>query len=527
MTERLLMRQVREVLRLKYEQCLPHRAIARACGVGVGTVGAYCRRAQQAGLTWPPPAEWDDAQLEARLFQRVGDLVGVPRPLPDMAGLHQELKRPGVTLQRLHLEYLAQHADGYRYSQFCRHYERWVRTLKPTMRQVHRAGEKAFVDFSGKRPGIIDPATGELIAVELFVGVLGASSYVYAEACPSQELTAWITAHVRMVEFFGGAPALFVPDNLLSGVTKACRYEPVINRTYLEFTRHYGAAVVPARSGRPRDKAVVEANVLVAQRWILAALRNRRFFSVAELNAAIWALLPSLNDRLMKHLGVSRRQLFEQLDRPRLRPLPATRYELGEWRDATVNIDYHVVVESNYYSVPYQLVHQRVEVRLAAATVEIFLTGRRLASHRRRRGRGQCSTDPAHMPAAHRAHAEWTPSRLIAWAATTGPATAELVTAILAAKPHPEQGYRACLGLMRLSKSYGPERMEAACTRAGQLHAPSYRTVATILATGADRVPLADGPTSPAVRPPHPNIRGSVYYTREEAPCLRTPPSTN
>jgi len=527
MTERLLMRQVREILRLKYEQRLPHRAIARACGVGVGTVGAYCHRAQQAGLTWPLPAEWDDAQLEARLFQRVGDLVGVPRPLPDMAWLHQELKRPGVTLQRLHLEYLAQHADGYRYSQFCRHYERWVRTLRPTMRQVHRAGEQAFVDFSGKRPVITDPTTGELIAVELFVGVLGASSYVYAEACPSQDLTAWITAHVRMVEFFGGTPALFVPDNLLSGVTKACRYEPVINRTYLEFAQHYGAAVVPARSGHPRDKAVVEAKVLVAQRGILAALRHRRFFSVAELNAAVWDLLPSLNDRLMKHLGVSRRQLFEQLDRPRLRPLPATRYELGEWRDATVNIDYHGVAEANYYSVPYQLVHQRIEVRLAAATVEIFLKGRRLASHRRRGGRGQVSTDPAHMPAAHRAHAEWTPSRLITWAGTTGPAPAALVIAILAAKLHPEQGYRACLGLMRLSRRYGPERMEAACTRASQLRAPSYRTVATIRASGADRVPLADGPEPPAGRPSHAHIRGRAYYTREEPRCLRPPPSTN
>jgi transposase len=521
------MRQVREILRLKYEQRLPHRAIARACGVGVGTVGAYCQRAQQAGLTWPLPAEWDDAKLEARLFHRVGDVVGMPRPLPDMAWLHQELKRPGVTLQRLHLEYLAQHRDGYRYSQFCRHYERWVRTLRPTMRQVHRAGEKAFVDFSGKRPVITDPTTGAIIAVELFVGVLGASSYVYAEACPTQELTAWITAHVRMVEFFGGAPALFVPDNLLSGVSKACPYEPVINRTYLEFAQHYGAAVVPARAGHPRDKAVVEANVLVAQRWILAALRNRRFFSVAELNAAIWKLLPSLNDRPRKPLGVSRRQLFEQLDRPLLRPLPATRYEMGEWRDATVNIDYHVVAEYNYYSVPYQLVHQRIEVRLAAATVEIFLKGRRIASHRRRWGRGQFSTDPAHMPAAHRAHAEWTPSRLIAWAGTTGPATAELVTAVLAAKPHPEQGYRACLGLMRLSKSYGAERMEAACARASLLHAPSYRTVATILATGADRVPLADGPEPRAVLPAHANIRGSAYYTREESLCSLTPPSTN
>jgi DNA replication protein DnaC len=271
------------------------------------------------------------------------------------------------------------------------------------------------------------------------------------------------------------------------------------------------------------EKAVVEANVLVAQRWILATLRHRRFFSVAELNAAIWALLPSLNDRRMQHLGASRRQLFEQLDRPRLRPLPATRYELGEWRDATVNIDYHVVVEHNYYSVPYQLVHQRVEVRLAAATVEIFLKGRRLASHRRRWGRGQFSTDPAHMPAAHRAHAEWTPSRLIAWAATTGPATAELVSAILAAKPHPEQGYRACLGLMRLSKRHGAARMEAACARARLLHAPSYRTVATILATGADRVPFGAEPAFLAALPAHANIRGSAYFTREESLCSPHP----
>jgi transposase len=526
MTERLLMRQVREILRLKYEQCLPHRAIARACGVGVGTVAEYCRRARQANLTWPLPAEWDDAQLEARLFQRVGDVVGVPRPLPDMAWVHQELKRPGVTLQRLHLEYLQQHPDGYRYSQFCRHYYHWARTLAPTMRQVHRAGEKAFVDFSGKRPAIVDATTGELVSVELFVGVLGASSYVYAEACPSQDLGSWITAHVRMVEGWGGAPAIFVPDNLRSGVTQACRYEPIINRTYLEFAQHYGAAVVPARAGHPRDKAVVETSVLVVQRWILAALRHRRFFSLAELNAAIWALLPGLNARPMRKLGVSRRALFEQLDRPLLRPLPTTRYEFAEWRAAGINIDYHVAVEHNYYSVPYQLVHQRVEVRLTATVVELFLKGRRVASHRRRRGRGAYATDPAHMPHAHRAHAEWTPSRLIAWAETTGPATAQLVAAILASKPHPEQGYRACLGLMRLGKRYGGARLDTAAARATELGAPSYRTVQNILTSGVDQVPRAQG-AAPAALPVHPNVRGRAYYTREEPLCLLTPPSTN
>jgi len=510
------MRQVREILRLKYEQRLGHRAIARACGVGLGTVSEYCRRAREANLTWPLPAEWDDGQLEARLFQRVDDLVGMPRPQPDMAEIHRELKRPGVTLQRLHLEYLQHHPDGYRYSQFCRHYQDWARRLAPTMRQVHRAGEKVFVDFSGKRPAIVDAHTGELVPVELFVGALGASSYVYAEACPSQDLLSWISAHVRMVEFFGGAPAMFVPDNLLSGVTHACRYEPVINRTYLDFAQHYGAAVVPARAGKPRDKAVVEANVLVAQRWILAALRHRRFFTVAELNTAIWDLLPSLNARPMRQLGVSRRALFEQLDRPLLRPLPAVRYEFAEWSEAGVNIDYHVAVDHNFYSVPYQLLQARVEIRLTATVVELFLQGRRVASHRRQRGRGAYATDPAHMPHAHRAHAEWSPSRLIAWAEQTGPITAQLVTTILATKPHPEQGYRACLGLMRLGKRHGAARLEAAAGRALHLGAPSYRTVQNILASGVEQLPLPDGAPSAPSRPAHPNIRGRAYYTREE-----------
>jgi len=409
---RLPMRKLRDVLRLKYDSQLPLRGIAQACGLGLGTVSTYLQRAVAAGLTWPLPEDLDDAALEARLFTRPVAPAMADRVLPNWATLHQELKKPGVTLTLLWQEYRAEHPHGYAYSQFCERYRQWARRLKPSMRQVHRAGEKLFVDFSGKRPVLTHPTTGEFILVELVVGVLGASRYVYVEACPRQDLTAWITAHVRMVEFFGGSPALL-------------------------------------------------------------------------------------------------------------------RYELGEWRDATVNIDYHAVVEYNYYSVPYQLVHQHVEVRLAAATVEIFLKGRRIASHRRRWGRGQFSTDPAHMPAAHRAHAEWTPSRLIAWAATTGPATAELVTAILAAKPHPEQGYRACLGLMRLSKHHGAERMEAACTRASHLRAPSYRTVATILATGADRVPLADGLEPPAVLPSHAHIRGRAYYTREEALCSLTPPSTN
>jgi len=378
------------------------------------------------------------------------------------------------------------------------------------MRQVHRAGEKAFVDFSGKRPEIVDRRTGEARPVELFVGTLGASSYLYAEATEDQSLASWITAHVHMLEELGGSPELFVPDNLKAGVTTACRYEPAVNRTYEEMARHYGAAVLPARAYHPQDKPKVEANVLVAQRWILARLRDRTFFSLAELNAAIFELRRQVNDRPMKHLGVSRRELFESLDRPALKPLPLSRFEMATWKECGVNIDYHIAFEHNYYSVPYQFVHQRVEARATSTTVEVFFKSRRVASHARQFGRGRASTLPEHMPRSHRAHAEWTPSRIVAWAEKTGPAAARVVTEILNGRPHPEQAYRACLGLLRLGKTYGPERLEAACRRAEALHSFSYRTVKNILASGLDRVPVDDSGPSPL--PAHDNIRGAAYY---------------
>lgn len=506
---RLPMRRLREILRLKHACGLSHRAIARACGVGAGTVSEYLSRARDVGLGWPLAEDLDDAQLEARLFS-LPAMAGVVRPLPDAAWMHQELKRTGVTLQLLWLEYLKVHPDGYRYSQFCEHYRRFARRLAPTMRQVHRAGEKAFVDFSGKRPEIVDRRTGEARPVELFVGVLGASSRIYAEVTEDQSLPSWIGAHVRMLEEWGGCPELLIPDNLKSGVSRACRYEPEINRTYEEMARHYGAAVLPARAYRARDKAKVEASVLVVQRWILARLRDLTFFSAAEMNAAVHELRRELNDRLMKHLGASRRELFERLDRPALKLLPPTRFEMATWKDCGVNIDYHIDVGHNLYSVPHQLVHERVEARVATTTVEVFFKGRRVTSHARLFGRGRCSTHPEHMPSAHRAHAEWTPSRLIGWAEKTGPATARVVQGILASRPHPEQGYRACLGLLRLGQARGADRLEAACVRADRLGAHSYRTIKNILAAGLDRVPLDD--TAPSPLPAHDNIRGAAYF---------------
>ena len=392
---RLLVRKIREVLRLKHERGLSHRAIAQACAIGVGTVSLYLQRTAQRGLGWPLPAELDDAALEARLFRL--DASAQDRVRPDCAYIHRELQRDGVTLQLLWEEYAQVHPDGYRRTQFCEIYRQWARRLRPSMRQVHRAGEKTFIDFSGKRPTLIDPRTGEVRRVELFVAVLGASSLTYAEATATQQLPDWVDAHTRMVEYFGGTTALWVPDQLKSAITRPCRYEPGVNRTYEDLATHYGAVVVPARPRKPRDKAVVEGAVLLAQRWILARLRDETFFSLGALNQAIRVLLDELNDRPMKKLGISRRALYEQLDRPALRPRPATRYVLAYWKLCRVSMDYHVLVERHDYSVPFQLLREQVEVRYTTTTVEVFFKGRRVSSHLRRYD-GQPSTVAEHMP---------------------------------------------------------------------------------------------------------------------------------
>jgi len=431
--------------------------------------------------------------------------------MPDCTYIHQELKRTGVTLQLLWDEYRENHPEGYGYSQFCEHYRRWSGKLRLSMRQQHRIGEKTFIDFSGKRPHIVDPKTGEKIDVELFVAALGASCYTYAEATHTQRLSDWIGAHTRMAEHFGGSTAIWVPDQLKSAVTQPCRYEPVINRSYRDLATHYGAVVVPARPRKPKDKAKIESMVLVVQRWILARLRNRTFFSLPELNTAIRELLGQLNERPMRRLGKSRRELWEQLDRPALKRLPASRYELAYWKPCRANIDYHVDIENHLYSVPHQLRGEDLEASYTSSVVEVYFKDRRVASHRRRYDH-RPSTVAEHMPSSHRAHAEWTPSRLIHWAKKIGPASGRVVAGILKDRPHPEQGYRACLGLMRLGKRYGATRLEAACERAEHLRSYSYRTVKNILSSAQDRLPLEDE-ADIAATPVHDNIRGPAYYS--------------
>lgn len=513
--KRLSMRKIREVLRLKWGRGLSHRAIAKACAVGVGTVSDYLSRASAAGVSWPLPEELDDGALEARLFS-VADRSR-ERTLPDFAAIHQELRRKGVTLSLLWMEYAASHPDGYRYSQYCELYRRWSRTVSVVMRQRHRAGEKTFIDFSGLQPTLTDPLTGDERKVELFVAALGASSLTYAEACERQDLACWTGAHARMSEYFGGSSEIWVPDNPKCAITRACRYDPGVNRSYVECAAHYGAVVVPARVRKPRDKAKVEVAVQVAQRWILARLRHRTFFSLGELNVAIRELLDELNDREMRDFGKSRRELYEELDKPLLKALPASRYELAEWSRPKVSIDYHVRVDDAFYSVPYQLTGKTVDARTTHATVEIFHKSRRITSHVRLFRKGDWSTKPEHTPRSHREHAEWSPSRIIRWAETSGKSVGQLVKTIMEQRPHPEQGFRASLGVIRLGKKYGNARLEAACMRALSLRSSSYRTVKNILSSGTDRLPLPGEREQRPTLPFHGNVRGGSYYRRSDA----------
>jgi transposase len=507
------MRKIRDVLRLSLGEGRSLRQTAASVQMPFTTVADHLRRAKAAGLAWPLPEGLDDDALEARLFP-AGAPPTVVRPVPEWAKVHLELKRPHVTLMLVWLEHREVFPDGHSYSQFCELYRRWRRGVDVVMRQDHKAGEKLFVDFPGHRIPIYDEHTGVLaFEAELFVAVLGASSYLYAEAVRSQELLHWVSAHVHAFEALGGCPAIVVCDNLRSGVTRPHRYEPDVNATYQDMAAHYGVAVIPARSYKPRDKAKVEAGVLLAERWIMARVRNERFGSLAEANVEIARLAEWMNARPFKRLAGSRRSLFEQIDRPALRALPATRYEFAAWRRAKVNIDYHVEVraERHSYSVPYALAGEVVDLRLSAATVEVFHSHRRVASHLRRFSPG-FSTDPAHMPESHRRHAAWTPSRIIAWAAVTGPSTARLVETILAARRHPEQGFRSCLGIVGLGKRYGAERLEAACGRAVAAKAHSYRSVESILATGLDRKPLPATTAPASAHPDHDNLRGPGYY---------------
>jgi transposase len=460
-------------------------------------------------------------ELECRLYPPASRPATWPdRPEPDWAAVHEELKRRDMTLSLVWQEYREQQADGYQYSRFCDLYRAWRGKLDLCMRQVHRPGEKLFVDYCGATVPVVDAGTGVVREAQVFVAVWGASSYTFAEATWSQGLSDWIGSHVRAFEFGGGLTELVIPDNLRSGVTRACRYEPELNPTYQDLAVHYGVAVIPARVRKPRDKAKVEAGVQLVQRWILARLRHRTFFSLGELNEAIGELLGPLNQRpFRKHPG-SRRSLFESLEQPALRPLPGERYTYAEWKKGRVQIDYHVEVEGHCYSVPYQLVSQQLDVRVSAQTVECFAKGKRVASHLRSFLPGGHTTQNDHMPRPHREYAQWTPERLVRWAREEAePSVCELIERVMSTRAHPQQGFRSCLGIMHLGQSYGLARLAAACQRALRVDATSYRSVRSILQMGLDRQEEPAGEPSLTLPQVHENLRGASYYGGQEWPC--------
>jgi len=513
--DRLSMRKFKEILRLKFDHDLTNRQIGKSCAISHVTVGKYLDLAEKAGITWPIPDDMDDAQLEQRLYANVPRTNTDKPGMPPMEYLFKEMKRKHVTLQLLWYEYRQSNPDGYQYSYFCELYQKWRKSLSISMRQEHLAGEKAFIDYAGQTVPIFNPDTGKIdFEAQIFIATLGASNYTFAEATASQKLPDWIKSHIRALEFFGGVPQILVPDNLKSGVTHPCLYEPDLNPTYLDMANHYGTAVIPARPRKPKDKAKVESAVLIFERWILAALRNHRFYSLAELNQAIALKLPMFNQRPLQKMKVSRQHLFETVDRPALAALPVYRYEYAQWKKATVNIDYHIEVDRHYYSVPHQLRGRKLDVSMTATTIAVFHQSRRVASHKRSYRKYRHTTLPEHMPKAHQKHLKWTPSRIINWAGKTGPCTQQLITEILQRRPHPEQGFRSCMGVMRLGKRYTPKRLEKACERAVAIGAYTFKNVESILKNGLDRQKLVPPTKNRSVV--HPNIRGSQYYHQKE-----------
>lgn len=507
------MRQIRETIRLHKECGLSANNIAGSLGIARSVVQECLRRVKTVGLSWPLPEEMDDSDLEQMLYPRAK--AGKMASEPDWEYVHRELRKPNVTRELVWLEYCERAKQPYSYQQFCRLYRRWTKKLNLVMRQDHKAGQKLFVDFAGSTLPITNPETGEVTQAQLFVAVLGASNYTYAEACQSQDIESWIGAHIRAFEFMGGVAELVIPDNLKSAVTKAHRREPELNERYHQMARHYKTSVMPARVGKPRDKASAEKGVQLVQRWIVAVLRHRTFFSLTELNAAIRQLLHNLNARPFKNLDGSRASWFALVDKPALKELPQTRFEDARWMMTRVGNDYHIRVDGHYYSVPYQLAFEEVEVRITANAVEILYSGKRVTSHKRDSRQNKSSTKREHRPKNHQYMSDWNKERILSWAGNIGLATAHLVEQILSNSSHEQIGIRAALGLLSLHKEFGQERLECACRRAAATGSWSVSSLRSMLKHGLDQqsIQLSIPDLHNVV---HANIRGPAYFHRTE-----------
>jgi transposase len=506
--ERLTVKKIKEVMRLKYEVKLSNRAIAGACKVSNSTVGEYLRRAEAAGIGWPL-GEIGEDDLCQKLFPEKAAVSERKYPLPDWEAVQKDKRKKGVTLQLLWQEYKEKYPEGYQYSQFCEHFQRWKNSqVEPTRHIEHIGGEQMQVDYAGLKVPVTDPETGEISQVSVFVATLPASNYIYAEAQSSENQCNWNNGHVRALEYFGGVVKIVVPDNLKTGITKPNYYEPGVNLAYQELAEYYQFAVLPARVRRPRDKGKIENGVQNVERWVIAPLRNRKFFSLHEVSLAVKEKLEQLNNKVMQSVGRSRRQEFEEIDLPNLRPLPEKPYEYAERKTATVNIDYHIEFDDHLYSVPYTLIHQKVDIRATEWMVEIFHRGKSVAIHPRNFRRGRFSTLREHMPANHQFMGDINSDRLIEWASKIGPQTSNLVQATLRSRPFPEQAYRSCLGILSLTKKYNHSLLEQACQSVFEAKEFSYKAVAEELIYMQKQV------AAPVVEtlPTHKNIRGAEYY---------------
>jgi len=511
-TTPISMKKLKDILRLKYGHKLTHRQIAKSLSISPSAVSRYAAKAAQVGISsWPLDEKWDDPSLKCAFLQSKPPLK--KHSLPNWDEVHDELKsRKYMTLQLLWEEYVEQHPAGaYSYNHYCRMYRKWCKTLRLSMRQTHYAGEKLFVDYCGPTVRIVNPDTGEYRTAQVFVAVMGASNYTYAEATWSQQLEDWITSHVRCFDFLGGVPHVVVPDNLKSGVHKACRYEPDINPTYHQLSEHYDTAVIPARPYKPKDKSKAEVGVQIVERWIMARIRKETFFSLKQLNQRIGELLTWMNNKVMKQYGESRSSLFNRIDKPALKPLPECAYQYTYVKSVKVNIDYHVDVEKHYYSVPYTLVGKKLEAHVTGQLVSLKYEGNTIVSHPRSYLAGRHSTKDMHMPKAHQQQ-KWSVERFEHWAKSIGPNTLALIQSHLTGRKHPEQGYRSCLGLLNLASKYSNERLENACQRALLMRVTRLSGIKNILAKGLDSAPLPELQPDILAEIEHHNIRGQQYY---------------
>ncbi|WP_174626585.1 IS21 family transposase [Candidatus Methylobacter favarea] len=504
--KRTAMRKLREVLRLSYSAGLSIRKIS------VGSIQNILKRAEQLNISWPLPEDWNDQTLALKFYPRSDVLPSAKFQEPVWTDVHLELKKKGLTKQLLWEEYTRHYPNRcYSYSQFCARYADWLKKQKRSMRQTHRAGEKLFIDYAGPTMSVICAATGDIRTAQIFVAVLGASNYTFAEATWSQSLPDWLGSHVRAFEFFGGTPVMLVPDNLKSGVNKACRYEPELNPGYQQLAAHYAVAVMPARPYKPKDKAKAEAGVQLVERWIMAKLRHHAFFSLAELNQCIRALLTELNQKPFKQMPGNRQQWFEKLDQPALSPLPKHAYQYTDIKTARVNIDYHLIYDQHLYSVPHHCVGEQVELHAGDKLIEVYFLNKRIATHVRKFYPGM-TTEPGHMPEQHALHQQWTPGRLMNWAQSIGPEVLKWVKAQLQRKAHPEQAYRICLGLLNLNRTYPADRLNQACAIANKEALFKLKNVKAILQSNRDKLPTASPVQFSLLPQDHENIRGAKSF---------------